>query len=60
MTAELNMPIAMTATLENRAKRYEASLRLSGAIASGSPDDLARDLAAGLRPVLSFDFLDVL
>jgi len=41
-------------------RRYEALIRLSGALSSRTPDDLARDLASELRSALDFDFLDVL
>jgi formate hydrogenlyase transcriptional activator len=40
-------------------KRYETLLRLSASLPSRTPDDLARNLAGELRPVLEFDYLDV-
>jgi formate hydrogenlyase transcriptional activator len=40
-------------------KRYEALLRLSASLPSRTPDDLARNLAGEIRPVLEFDYLDV-
>ena len=40
-------------------KRYDAFLRLSACLHSWTPDDVARNLAGELGPVLEFDFLDV-
>jgi formate hydrogenlyase transcriptional activator len=40
-------------------KRYDAFLRLSASLHSWTPDDVARNLAGELGPVLEFDFLDV-
>jgi len=44
---------------ETLANQYEALCRLSVSLASLSPEELARKLAVVLRPVLSFDFLDL-
>jgi formate hydrogenlyase transcriptional activator len=45
---------------ETQAKQYEALSRLSMSLASLTPEDLSRNLAALLRPLLDFDFLDVI
>jgi len=42
------------------AKQYEALSRLSISLASLTPEELSRNLAALLRPLLDFDFLDVI
>ena len=44
---------------ETLANQYEALCRLSLSLVSLSPEELARILAVVLRPVLSFDFLDL-
>jgi formate hydrogenlyase transcriptional activator len=44
---------------ETLAKQYEALSRLSISLASMTLEDLSRNLAALLRPLLDFDFLDV-
>jgi len=44
---------------ERMAKHYEALSRLSLSGASLTPADLSRNLAVVLRPVLDFDFLDL-
>ncbi len=54
------MSSVSAAESEKQAQRYKALLRLSGSLASGLPDDLARSLAQELHAILSFDFLDVL
>jgi formate hydrogenlyase transcriptional activator len=54
------MSSVSAAESEKQAQRYKALLRLSGSLASGLPDDLARSLAQELHGILSFDFLDVL
>src|SRR5271157_925002 len=41
-------------------KRYEVLLRLSRCLTSARPEDLVTSIAAQLRPVVDFDFLDVL
>jgi formate hydrogenlyase transcriptional activator len=47
--------------LETDAERYEALLRISGALAScGDPQELARVVADQLRELISFDHLDIL
>jgi formate hydrogenlyase transcriptional activator len=51
-----SVPIPASEALE---KRYEALLRLSTSLPSRTPDDLARNLAGELGPVLEFDYLDV-
>ncbi len=50
-------PLAEPRTL---ARQYEALSRLSLSFAALTPDELTRKLAALLRPVLDFDFLDVI
>ena len=40
-------------------RRYEALLRLSKCLTSARPEDLAATVAAELRPVFDFDFLDI-
>ncbi len=42
------------------AKQYEALSRLSISLASLTPEELSRNLAALLSPLLDFDFLDVI
>src|SRR5712692_7034742 len=42
------------------AKQYEALSRLSISLASLTPEELSRNLATLLRPLLDFDFLDVI
>ncbi len=42
------------------ARHYEALSRLSISLASLTPEDLSRNLAALLRPLFDFDFLDVI
>ena len=44
---------------ETQAKQYQALSRLSISLASLTPEDLSRNLAALLRPLLDFEFLDV-
>src|SRR5208283_968652 len=41
-------------------KRYEALLRVSRYLASAQPEDLVTRIAAGLRPVVDFDLLDII
>jgi formate hydrogenlyase transcriptional activator len=41
-------------------KHHEALSRLATSLASCAPEDLSRDLATLLRPLLDFDFLDVI
>ena len=41
-------------------KPYEALARLSKSLASSAPEDLSRHLASFLRPLLDFDFLDLI
>ncbi len=53
----MEQPFAKSGTW---AGRYEALSRLSLSLASLTPDELSRKLAALLRPVLDFEFLDVL
>ena len=53
----LDQPPSESATL---ARHYEALARLSLSLASLTPEELSRKLAAFLRPVLDFDFLDVI
>jgi formate hydrogenlyase transcriptional activator len=56
-----NMPMAELANeSETLAKQYEALSRLSISLASLTPEELSRNLAALLRPLLDFDFLDVI
>jgi formate hydrogenlyase transcriptional activator len=45
---------------ETLASQYQALSRLSLSLASLTPEELTRKLAALLRPVLDFDFLDVI
>lgn len=45
---------------ERLAKQYESLSRLSLSLTSLSPEDLSRNLAGVLRPVLDFDFLDLI
>src|SRR5271169_4138235 len=40
-------------------KRYEVLLRLSRCLTSARPEDLVTSIAAQLRPVVDFDFLDI-
>src|SRR5271167_515594 len=40
-------------------KRYEVLLRLSRCLTSARPEDLVTSIAAELRPVVDFDFLDI-
>ncbi|HTR26478.1 MAG TPA: GAF domain-containing protein, partial [Terriglobales bacterium] len=55
-----NMRMAQPPTeSETLVKQYEALSRLSISLASMTLDDLSRNLAALLRPLLDFDFLDV-
>ncbi len=42
------------------AKRFEVLSRLPGALACQKPDDLPFNLAALIRPLLDFDFLDLI
>lgn len=53
----LSQPLVESKTL---AKQYEALSRLSISLASMTLEDLSRNLAALLRPLLDFDFLDVI
>ncbi len=53
----LSQPLVESKTL---AKQYEALSRLSISLASLTPEELSRNLAALLRPLLGFDFLDVI
>jgi formate hydrogenlyase transcriptional activator len=53
----LSQPLAESTTL---AKQYEALSRFSISLASLTPEELSRNLAALLRPLLDFDFLDVI
>jgi len=53
----LSHPLPESKTL---AKQYEALSRLSISLASLTPEELSRNLAALLRPLLDFDFLDVI
>jgi len=53
----LSQPLVESKTL---AKQYEALSRLSISLASLTPEQLSRNLAALLRPLLDFDFLDVI
>ena len=41
-------------------KRHEALARLSKSLSSSATEDLSRNLAAFLRPLLDFDFLDLI
>jgi formate hydrogenlyase transcriptional activator len=55
-----NMRAAQPTTgSETLAKQYEALSRLPISLASMTLEDLSRNLAALLRPILDFDFLDV-
>ncbi len=45
---------------ERLAKQYEALSRLSASHASLMPEELSRNLTALLRPLVDFDFLDVI
>src|SRR5208337_2880067 len=40
-------------------KRYEALLRLSRCLTSAQPEELVSSISAELRPVVDFDFLDI-
>ena len=53
----LSKPLTESKTL---AKQYEALSRLSLSFASLTPEELSRNLVALLRPLLDFDFLDVI
>jgi formate hydrogenlyase transcriptional activator len=53
----LAQPLSQSETL---AKQYEALSRLSISLASLTPEELSRNLAVLLRPLLDFDFLDVI
>jgi len=48
------------AASEALARHYEALSGLSLSLASRTPEELSRKVAAALRPVLDFDFLDVI
>lgn len=50
-------PLLETGTL---AKRYDALSRLSHSLVSQSPEDLPCNLSALMRPLLDFDFLDLI
>ncbi len=54
---QLEKPLAGAETM---ARHYEALSRLSISLASLTPEDLSRNLAALLRPLFDFDFLDVI
>jgi formate hydrogenlyase transcriptional activator len=54
---QLQRPLAGSETL---ARRYEALSRLSISLVSLTREDLSRSIAAILRPLLDFDFLDVI
>ncbi len=41
-------------------KRHEALARLSKSLSSSAPEELSRNLAAFLHPLLDFDFLDLI
>jgi len=41
-------------------RRHEALSRLAKSLASSAPEDTSRNLAAFLRPLLDFDFLDLI
>ncbi len=53
----LGQPLAESETV---ARHYEALSRLSTSLASLTPEDLSRNLAVFLRPLLDFDFLDLI
>ena len=56
-----NMRMAQPPTeSETLAKQYEALSRLSVSLASMTLEELSRNLASLLRPLLDFDFLDVI
>jgi formate hydrogenlyase transcriptional activator len=52
----IEQPLPGSDTLANR---YEALSRLSFSLASLTPAELSRNLAAAVRPLLDFDFLDL-
>lgn len=54
------MDSVVAAESERQTQRYKALLRLSGSLASGLPDDLARSLAQELHGILRFNSLEVL
>jgi formate hydrogenlyase transcriptional activator len=54
---QLEKPLAGAETM---ARHYEALSRLSISLPSLTPEDLSRNLAALLRPLFDFDFLDVI
>ncbi len=55
-----NMRMAQSPTeSQTLAKQYEALSRFSISLASLTPEELSRNVAALLRPLLDFDFLDV-
>ncbi|HZW78864.1 MAG TPA: sigma 54-interacting transcriptional regulator [Candidatus Deferrimicrobiaceae bacterium] len=54
----LEQPLPGSETLF--ANQYEALSRLSLSLASLSPEELSRNLAAVLRPVLAFDLMDLI
>ena len=54
---QLERPLAGSETL---ARHYEALSRLSISLVSLTREDLSRSIAAILRPLLDFDFLDVI
>ncbi len=45
---------------DTRLERYEALPQLSKSLAACAPEDLSRNLAAFLNPLLDFDFLDLI
>ena len=53
----LQQPLQESGTL---ARRYEALSRLSHSLVSQRPEDLPRNLDALIRPLLDFDFLDLI
>jgi GAF domain-containing protein len=52
--------LALDAESKTLAKQYESLSRLSISLASLTPEELSRNLAALLRPLLDFDFFDVI
>ena len=56
---KMRLPQPM-AESEALAKQYEALSRICISLASFTPEELSRNLAALLRPLLDFDFLDVI